>query len=82
MILIKELVTVRIYYFIPDQLNLINEFWWQTNDMVPTLPRIRKFVAFWIKELDAPIKMIETSYSWRGKIRNTTFEGKLDGLSS
>lgn len=82
MILIKELVTVRITFFMPDHINLINEFWWQTNDMVPTLPRIRNFVLFWIDELDAPIKMIETSYAWHGKIRNAKYEGTLDGAST
>lgn len=75
--LIKELVTLRIYYFLPDQSSLLNEFWWQTNDMVPRLPRIRNFIEFWIDSLDAPIKTIETSYAWRGQIRMAVYEGKL-----
>ena len=40
----------------PDYTNLVNEFVWQTEDQVPKFPRITKFLDYWDKNIDGPIK--------------------------
>ena len=51
----KTLVTVDIFYYIP-QTSLLNEFLWQTADYVPDIPRVHKFLLFWKDNIDAIIK--------------------------
>ena len=40
----------------PDYLNIINEFIWQTKDQKPDYPRIEQFLDYWDKNIDGPIK--------------------------
>jgi uncharacterized protein Usg len=40
----------------PDYLNLVNEFIWQTRDQQPDYPRIEEFLDYWDKNIDGPIK--------------------------
>lgn len=58
-----KVVTVQVYYFIPDYRSLINEFIWQTLDLRPRYPRIHRFLDFWRREIDAVIKEIIISES-------------------
>jgi len=53
--------TIRVYYYIPDYVDLIQEFWWQTLDHPPNYPRIHKFLDFWKLNIEAVIKEIEIS---------------------
>ena len=48
--------TVQVIYFIPDHLHILNEFIWQTEDELPEYPRIKKFLDYWDKNIDGPIK--------------------------
>lgn len=65
--LIQENVSIQIYYYIPDHKYLINEFVWQTLDVVPELPRIHKFLNYWQENIDAVIKEILISHSFTTK---------------
>ena len=40
----------------PDYLNLVNDFIWQTRDQQPDYPRIEEFLDYWDKNIDGPIK--------------------------
>ena len=40
----------------PDYLNLVNEFIWQTKDQQPDYPRITQFLDYWEKNIDGPVK--------------------------
>ena len=40
----------------PDYLNLVNEFIWQTRDQLPDYPRIERFLEYWDKNIDGSIK--------------------------
>ena len=53
--IIKKWTTasVQVVYYIPDYLNLINEFIWQTRDQQPDYPRINQFLDYWDKNIDA-----------------------------
>ena len=52
------IATVQVIYFIPDHLHILNEFMWQTEDELPEYPRIKRFLAYWDKNIDGPIKEV------------------------
>lgn len=64
-----ELVTVGIVYYRPDYRLLLNELWWQTDDFVPELPRVHRFLNFWRTNIDATIAEIQwtsaSAHEWR-----------------
>ena len=69
MIVLKEDVIVNVLYWMPDYNNILQEFIWQTEDIVPEYPRVHKFLDFWHREIDAVISEIHLSHthkkSWR-----------------
>ena len=50
--------SVQVVYYIPDYLHLVNEFIWQTEDQQPDYPRINRFLDYWDKNIDGPIKEV------------------------
>ena len=48
--------SVQVVYYMPDYLNLVNEFIWQTRDQQPDYPRIEEFLDYWDKNIDGPTK--------------------------
>ena len=69
MILIKNtIVTVNVFYWMPDYQNVLQQFIWQTDDVRPEYPRVHKFLNFWHENIDAVISEVllcdehETSY--------------------
>ncbi len=50
------IATVQVVYYIPDYLHIVNEFAWQTEDTRPYYPRIKRFLDYWDKNIDGPIK--------------------------
>ena len=62
---------VNVNYFLPDYVNLVQEFIWQTEDYVPKLPRVHKFLNYWHKEIDAVINEVSISYNDEFKMRYT-----------
>lgn len=50
------LVTVNVIYYLPDHRHVLNEFIWQTLDLKPRYPRVRRFLDFWRTDIDAVIK--------------------------
>jgi len=57
----KSLVTVDILYWMPDYRNVLQEFIWQTNDIIPEIPRVHKFLNFWNNNIDAVISEIRVA---------------------
>ena len=57
-IIIKKwtVASVQVVYYIPDYLHIVNEFVWQTEDQIDGYPRITKFLDYWDKNIDGPIK--------------------------
>lgn len=55
------LVTVNVTYFLPDYRNVLQEFLWQTPDVVPDLKRVHRFLSFWKDHIDAVIHTIEVA---------------------
>jgi uncharacterized protein Usg len=57
-----RIVTVDVFYYMPDYQSLIQEFIWQTPDKVPELYRVHKFLNYWHKNIDAVVKEILVTY--------------------
>ena len=69
MIIIKNtIVTVNVFYWMPDYQYILQQFIWQTDDVRPQYPRIHKFLNYWHDNIDAVISEVniadnyETSY--------------------
>ena len=61
--IIKKDVTVQIYYWMPDYQDILQEFIWQTKDIVPEYPRVHNFLNFWHKEIDAVISEVYVAHA-------------------
>ena len=72
----KRLITVNVNYWMPDYNNILQEFIWQTDDYIPKLPRVHKFLNFWHKEIDAVISEVYVSVGNDREIRYTDFVGE------
>ena len=57
----KELVTVQVYYWMPDYNNIIQEFLWQTLDISPHYFRAHRCFNFWHKNIDAIIQEVNVA---------------------
>lgn len=55
----KVLVSLRVFYYMPDYRDLIQEFMWQTMDIKPKYPRVNKFLNYWKENIEAVIADIE-----------------------
>lgn len=56
--LIRRLTTAQVLYYMPDHPGLLQEFWWQTLDELPSFPRVHRFLNFWRAEVLAPIHSV------------------------
>jgi len=67
MIIIKRkvLVTLNVYYWMPDYENILQQMVWQTMDVKPKYPRINKFLDYWHNNIDAIVSKIEICESYR-----------------
>jgi uncharacterized protein Usg len=57
----RVLVTLNVYYWLPDYENILQQFLWQTLDTKPKYPRIEKFLDYWHNNIDAIVNEIEIS---------------------
>ncbi len=57
----KSLVTVDILYWMPDYENILQQFIWQTKDVVPEIPRVHKFLNYWHDNIDAVISEVKVA---------------------
>ena len=54
----KSIVTVDILYWMPDYNNVLQEFVWQTSDIVPEYPRVHRFLNYWQENIEAVISEV------------------------
>jgi len=45
--------TAEIIYHLPDYPHVLQSFVWQNLDLAPTFPALRRFLAFWQRNLGA-----------------------------
>ena len=72
------IASVQVVYYIPDYLNLVNEFVWQTKDQLPEYPRITRFLDYWDKNIDGPIKEVFIYDHEEVKIRHVNRKYKIN----
>ena len=53
-----RLATAEVLYYLPDHPSLLQSFVWQTLDLAPSYPRIRQFLDFWSREIEAVIHSV------------------------
>ena len=54
----KRIVTVDILYYMPDHSSILQEFIWQTEDIVPEIPRVHMFLNYWKNNIEATINRV------------------------
>lgn len=57
MIRVKQLVLVDVLYYRPGS-QILNEFLWETDDVLPELLRVHKFLNYWRHHIDAVISEV------------------------
>ena len=62
MIIKIQPVVLRVYYWMPDSNNILQEFMWQLNDVVPEYPRVHRFLNHWHENIEAVIETVEVSH--------------------
>ena len=70
--------TVQVVYYIPDYLSIVQEFIWQTEDQLPEYPRITKFLNYWDKNIDGPIKEVYIYDQGQSNIRRVDRRFKIN----
>ena len=70
--------TVQVVYYIPDDLHIVQEFLWQTEDQKPDYPRIDRFLNYWDKNIDGPIKEVYIHDNDDHKIRHVDRRFKIN----
>jgi len=55
----KILVTLNVYYWLPDYQNILQQFVWQTLDTKPKYPRVHKFLDYWHNNIDAIVNEVQ-----------------------
>ena len=60
MLLIKRrtLITLNIFYWMPEYENILQQLIWQTMDVKPKYPRVLKFLDHWHNNVDAKLSEI------------------------
>ena len=70
--------SVQVVYYITDYMNLVNEFIWQTEDQLPEYPRITRFLDYWDKNIDGPIKEVYIYDHEEAKVKHVDRKYKIN----
>ena len=54
----KTLITLNVFYWMPDYENILQQFIWQTMDIKPKYPRIHRFLDYWHNNIDAIVNEV------------------------
>jgi uncharacterized protein Usg len=63
----NQLVLVNVLYFIPKS-RLLQDFYWETEDLVPELKRVHQFLNHWRLNIEATISEVRVQVrggDWR-----------------
>jgi uncharacterized protein Usg len=58
-----RLTTAEIVYRMPDHLDLLQTYVWQSLDLAPSFPELHKFLKFWERELEGPLYAVKVAGS-------------------
>jgi len=74
-LLIPRIVTVQIFYHLPDFPSILSELILQRDDVPPDFPRLVKFLDWWDKNIEARVHSVNVvTNGRRGEYRATKFE--------
>ena len=54
----KSIVTIDVFYYLPEYTNILQEFVWQTEHIVPEYPRVHQFLNYWKENINAVISEV------------------------
>ena len=57
------LTTAEIHYRMPDHPALLQSYTWQTYDLAPLFPELKKFLAFWERELEGALHSVRVVHN-------------------
>jgi len=64
-----KIVTVDIFYYLPDHPLILQEFVWSFDDIPPELQRMHKFLNHWKANIDAVVKEVLVGVSGEAPTR-------------
>ncbi len=56
-----RLTTAEILYHMPDHPNLLQSFLWQQYDISPKFPELKKFINFWISDIEGKLHSVNVA---------------------
>jgi uncharacterized protein Usg len=56
------LTTANILYRLPDHPGLLQTYVWQSYDLAPVFPELRRFLDFWTRELEGPLHSVKVAH--------------------
>ncbi len=56
-----RLTTAEILYHLPDHPSLLQSYVWQELDLAPQFPVLRKFLAFWTRNLEGRLHSVRVA---------------------
>ena len=54
-----RLTTAEILYHMPDHPDLLQSYIWQDYDLAPQFPVLKKFLDFWIREIEGKLHSVQ-----------------------
>ena len=58
-----SLTTAEILYRMPDHPRLLQSYVWQDYDDWPSLPKLRRFLGFWVANLDGKLFRVRVAHN-------------------
>lgn len=56
-----RLTTAEILYHLPDHPHLVQSFVWQQFDIAPRFPELRRFLAFWERNIEGKLHSVKVA---------------------
>ncbi len=56
-----RLTTAEILYRLPDHPALLQTYVWQDLDLAPSFPTLRRFLEFWMREIEGQLHSIRVA---------------------
>ena len=56
------LTTANILYRLPDHRSLLQAYVWQSYDLAPDFPELRRFLDFWAAKLEGPLHSVTVAH--------------------
>ena len=57
------LTTASILYHLPDHPGILQNYIWQQHDLHPHFPNLRKFLDFWVRDLEGLLHSVTVAHA-------------------